>query len=305
MSIEIVSVFFKFHKCLPLQNMRRCIPIIVLLATSLTCACTLLHDDKVVAKVGRKKLFRSEVVKFIPAGTPAEDSLAMARQYVDAWAGELVLNDRAEKYLSKKEKDVSKELEDYKAALLKYRYEQHYITTHLDTVVTAEQIAARYEGFASQYVLDVPILKTRYVRVPATTPIRDELVKMLASDNEDDQCALDSLAYTVVDKYTDFNGSWVDIVTLAREFGTDYGSLLAARKDSYIDIVDEAGNEHIAYIVDFIPSGRKAPLEYCRHTIRDVIIEQRKYLLTLSLERDLLEQARDEGFYVTFLTDED
>lgn len=284
--------------------MRKAYIILLTLAAALLGSCALLHDDDVVAKVGRKKLFRSDVVKYIPHGTPVEDSLEMARQYINAWAGELLMNEHASTQLSKKEKDVSRELADYKASLLKYRYEQHYIETHLDTVVTREQILERYETYASQYVLDLPIVKARYVRLPSTSPLRDDVVKMLTSDDGGDHYALDSLAYTVVQKYTDYNDEWIDMIRLSSDFGMDYGTLLGARKDSMIDLVDDSGMEHIAYVISFIPSGRKAPLEYCRKTIRDVIIEQRKYLLSTSLEQDLLDQARADGYFEIYQTDE-
>lgn len=284
--------------------MRKTNLILALLSAALLNACSLLHDDEVVAKVGRKKLFRSEVVKFIPPGTPAEDSLTIARQYINAWAGELLLNEYAAKQLSKQERDVSKELADYKNSLLKYRYERHYIDANLDTVVTQEQMLDRYETCGAQYVLKIPIAKVRYVRVPSTSPLREDLLDLLASPDSSDHSVLDSLSYTVVQKYSDFGDEWIDLSVLAKEYGTDYGTLMAARKGDFIDIVDETGIEHISYIVSYVPSARKAPLEYCWKALKDGIIEQRKYLLSSTLEQNLLNQALGEGYFEILMNDE-
>ena len=83
-----------------------------------------LKGGEVIAEVGGEKLYRSELDAVIPKGISPEDSTYLAKQYINTWATELVYLGIAEEQLSKSEKDVSKELEDYRRSLLKYRYEQ-------------------------------------------------------------------------------------------------------------------------------------------------------------------------------------
>ena len=267
-------------------------------------SCAFLHDDEVVAKVGGKKLYRSQVLKFIPAGVSSQDSAALARQYIYSWAGELIMNAMADKQLSKKEKDVSREMEEYRSSLLKYRYEQHYIEDRLDTVVTEEQITSHYENNRQLYKLSVPIVKAGYIRIPAGSPVKDKLKKMMSSDDEDVLKELDSLSFTLADKYTTYSGQWIDIVVLARDFGMDYGTVLSARKGDFIELEDEAGMEHIAYLREYIGGGKVPPLDYCEDKIKDVIIGQRKYVLSSTLEKDLLEDAQNRGIFEIYEEDE-
>lgn len=268
--------------------------------------CTFLNADQtVVAKVGRKKLYSSEVIKYIPAGLPKQDSLALAQQYIKAWASELIINEMADMQLSKSERDVTKELEEYKSSLLKYRYEQRYIAEHLDTAVTSAQIEEHYLANPNLYELNVPIAKARYLRIPQTSPMKDKFKKMMASEDEDELFMLDSLSYSNASKYTTYRDKWVDMVTIARDFGTDYGTLIASIKDSYIDIIDEQGVEHIAYLIQYIPSGKVPPLDYCTDKIREVIVSQRKYVLSSNLERDLLQDAIKKGNFVIYENNEE
>lgn len=262
--------------------------------------CGFLHDDKLVATAAGKKLYKSQVVKYIPRGLSEEDSLKLAGEYIQSWAAELIMNEMADKQLSKQEKDVTAELEDYRSSLLKYRYEQHYIADRLDTVVTAAQIKSHYEANPHLYSLEVPILKVRYLRIPAQSTMRDDMVKLLTSRDEEKVALLDSLSRTFADKYTDYGGKWTDIVTLAREYGMDYGELIAAMNDSRIDIVDSQGTEHISFVAEYIPGGRTAPLEYCTDKIREVIVSQRKYALSTTLERELLDDARKKGNFTIY-----
>ncbi|MCQ2154983.1 MAG: hypothetical protein MJY55_04115 [Bacteroidales bacterium] len=274
-----------------------------LCAAALT-SCSFLHDDQVVARAEGKKLYKSEVVKYIPHGIPAEDSIALANQYIKAWAAELIMNAMADKQLTKKEKDVSSELEDYKSSLLKYRYEQKYIADRLDTAVTDNQIEEHYKSNPNLYVLSVPIVKARYMRLPKASSMKDDLVKLLPGKKDGDLALLDSLSRTYADKYVDYGDEWMDIVALSREYGMDYGTLIGAMDGPVIDIVDEQGTDHIAYITDYMRRGSVAPIEYCRDKIREMIVSQRKYALSRALEQDLLDDALKKGNFVVYGTED-
>ena len=121
--------------------MKKCALLIALLAVScqmvhrVTDSAAELFGDAVVARVGDHRLMRSELAEYIPAGVSSEDSLALAQQYIKSWAEELLFLDMAESRLSKEEQDVSKELEEYRRTLLKYRYEERYINERLDTLI--------------------------------------------------------------------------------------------------------------------------------------------------------------------------
>ena len=67
------------------------IMIIVLSAfSSCRAISSLLHDDGVVAQVGDVKLYRAELDALIPKGLSQEDSVNLARQYINTWASDLV-----------------------------------------------------------------------------------------------------------------------------------------------------------------------------------------------------------------------
>lgn len=287
------------------KRMTKCFGILsCVLCAAVFTSCSFLHDDQVVARAEGKKLYKSEVIKYIPHGLPAEDSMALADQYIRAWAAELIMNAMADKQLTKKEKDVSRELEDYKSSLLKYRYEQRYIADRLDTAVTDSQIENHYKSNPDLYVLSVPIVKARYLRLPKASSMKDDLVKLLPGKKDGDLEMLDSLSRTYADKYIDYGDEWIDIVALSREYGMDYGTLTGAMDRGFIDVTDEQGTEHIAYITDFMRGGSVAPIEFCREKIREMIVSQRKYALSRALEQDLLDDALKKGNFVVYETED-
>lgn len=290
--------------------MRRQVIISVILASAL-CAqsCegiySFFHDDDVVAKVGHKRLYRSEVEALIPAGTPSEDSLSIATQYINTWASDLVYFKVAQEKLSKSDKNLTREVEQYRNALLKYRYEQMYVNERLDTTVTDGQILEYYESHQQSLVLTYPIVKARYIRIAPDAAPSDKVRKLLASDDPEDQMELDNVIYSCSDKYNEFGGKWIEITALSREFGTDYGTLLSQMSNSFVEMKEPDGHVNIAYISNYMRSGSVPPVEFCSEKIGNVIMSMRKQALLADLEQDLLKEARETGLFETFEKDEE
>jgi hypothetical protein len=261
---------------------------------------TELFKGEVVARVGEHRLHRSQLESYIPAGVSSEDSTRLAQQYIRAWAEDLLLLDMADEQLSKEEKDVSEELESYRRALLKYRYEQLYINQRLDTLVTEEEVEAYYKANPEKFILDRPVVKARYMIIPADSHSLKEILQLMSSDEDSDILEAENLAYTAAIKYGDSSDTWMDALLLAQELGTDYQSLLGAIKKQVAELPDDAGNLRIAYIVDMVQQGKTAPEEFCAERIRDIILNARKHALTNGLEQDLLEDARRTNKFVIY-----
>ena len=279
--------------------MKKFLPIAIVLAA--LCSCTtissLMHDDQVVAKVGKHKLYRSELEKYVPEFASPEDSANLAMQYINTWATEILYVQVATEQLSKQEMDLTPELEDYRRSLLKYRYEQRYVNDRLDTLITDRQIQEYYESHKSDFELPRPILKVRFVDVMKDSPMKNDILELMSSD---DVAGADSLAHSVALRYFDKSDSWTDAIVLAKEFGTDYETMLSHLDDSFIKF-EPAGRPDLlaAYVCDIRESG-VAPVEYCRNNIRDYILSSRKHELLSSLERDLLTNAISRKHFVIY-----
>lgn len=280
------------HKFLHIISL---VGIVLLACQSCRTISSLVHDDQVVARVGKVNLYKSELDRVIPPGASAQDSMALALQYINAWASDVVFLDVAEAQLSKTDKDVSRELEEYRRSLLKYKYEQKYVNERLDTTVTEDETAAYYELHKEQFILKTPIAKVRYMRISPDSPNVSLIKKKMASTVVDDLVEADSLAYFSADIYTDYSGQWIDMTRLARNFGVDYTVLMSKVYRSMVEMKDASGKLNVAYIEDYLAAGDMAPLDYCSAHIKDMIISIRKHKLIDDLERDLLEDARSKG----------
>lgn len=268
------------------------------------CSCraisTFLKADEVVAEVGGVKLYRSDLVEVIPSGVHHEDSVRLANQYINSWASDQVFLRIAEEQLSKNEKDVSIELEEYRKSLLKYRYEQLYVNERLDTAVSEDLIRQYHEDNQDKFILARPLVKARFLNIASDSPNMDPIRKLMTSSDVNDLYEADSLAYSSAIRFTAWGGEWVDASMLAREFGEDLSTLLASARNGWIERNDGDGYVKVAYVAERLEKGTVAPLEYCATKIKDIIISVRKQNLVVELEKQLLEDAVESGKFVIY-----
>ena len=271
-----------------------------LLLGSCNAISSLVHDDQVVARVGKTRLYKSEVESFIPNLIPAEDSTRLAEQYINSWAMDQLFLDVAEAQLSKEELDVTADLENFRRSLLKYRYEQRYINDRLDTLITDDQIRQYYQAHADDFELKRPVLKVRFVDVMKDSPNFDAILKMMSSAEYDDIQRADTLAKSTALRWFDSSDTWMDAGELAKSFGTDWESMLSHLKGDMIRYEPEdRGDLMAAYVVEIQRKGT-APLDFVSDRIRDILMSARKHDLMNSLERDLLQNALESKKFVIY-----
>lgn len=277
--------------------MNRRLVILLVSVLSLTACEWVEHviSGEVVASVGKSRLYRTDLDKVLPDGLSPEDSTRLAQQYINTWASDIIFLEVAEKQLTKEELDVTRELEDYRKSLLKYRYEQRYINDRLDTLVTVEQIETYYREHPDKFVLEIPLVKADFLCISPDSPSLSEFRRNIVSDDVSQMQISDSLAYSSAIKYENFGGRWIEITVLARDFGLDYGEMLTYRKGDWIEYSGDTGLLSLAYIREWSPAGKVAPVEYASAQIRDIILSTRKRTLVSSLEQDLLEEALESG----------
>lgn len=286
--------------------MRRIVNIIAIIGivlpslSSCRAISNFLRSEEVVAEVGLARLYRSDLDAVIPKDVSADDSIRLTRQYINAWASDLVYLTIAEEQLSKAEKDVTKELEEYRKSLLKYRYEQLYVNERLDTAVSDEKVEEYYNAHQDKFVLKRPLVKARYLCIHTDSPSLDKIRKKMGSSKVDDVVEADSLAFSSAMEFSTWNDEWIDVAVLAGKFDMSYDALMGMMRDRWMRQDDTLGVTDLAYVSDIMRAGDLAPVDYVSQQIKDIIISSRKQTLISTLEQDLLNDARENGQFVIY-----
>jgi hypothetical protein len=250
-------------------------------------------NDVIVAEIDDKKLFLSEVSTIFPSGIDKKDSVELLKKYINAWARQYLIAAKAEMYLDKDQKDVSRELEDYRLSLLSYRYENQYVEQKIDTVVIQEEIELFYEQHAETFPLTAPCVQATYVMVRKNASGVATIKRYARMAKDESLGKLDSLC-TKADAVCDFfNDQWVDLEFLAQKtvFSLEQCGQ-ALKENGYLEMTDA----QYTYMLNFRAvkkEGDVAPLEHVRDAIVHLIIGKRKRDLIKHLENSAFNEALD------------
>ena len=271
--------------------MRKALLIITFLAAISSCRLyDRLFKGDVVARAGRDVLYESDVEALNITGFSAEDSARIVERYIMSWAKNRLLLDMAESQLSKADRDVEAQLEEYRQQLLVYRYEQKYVEQRLDTVVSEQEYLDFYEANPASFTTHVPLMKGRYIKMSDNSPNLNPIKSLYRSRGEEDMDRLGQLCYTSAEKYYFFE-DWVGLDAVVEGTGLDVQELARVLENrSYLE-KDFLGYTYLISVDDYVPAGSLSPYEYCRERIRNHILNRRKQALVTSLERNLLNDA--------------
>jgi len=254
------------------------------------------ENDHPIARVYDKYLYASDLANITPSGVTDLDSLAVVRDYIDKWVKKELLLHKAEINLTEKEKDVEKQIEEYRTSLLIYKYEQNLIKDKLDTVITEEEIKKYFEGNPSNFLLNKNLVKALFVIVPRSAKEIWKIRKLYKADNIDNINELESYCYNNKGKYTLYE-EWSNFEILRNELPKMYSSsenLLKYRKN--IEVSD-TNYYYFIKVYDYNLKGEISPLEYVEENIKNIILNKRKIQYVNSLEAEIYNDALNRGFF--------
>ncbi|MDR3132720.1 MAG: hypothetical protein LBU42_01685 [Prevotellaceae bacterium] len=246
--------------------------------------------DEKIAEVNGKVLFKSGIDMIFPSGLSPEDSLHILQTYVSNWARKQLVAEIAEQYLNKEQKNVSEELEDYRMSLLIYRYEKMYMEQRLDTIVGDREIEAFYNASDKNFLLPKPVAQVIFIKVSEDIPQVKEIEKVYRSSTPENREALDRICSTIAEKYTNFNEQWVDAETLASELPLSAGQIENEWENGYIQAT-AGGYAYFVHLYRTAAAGDRAPLDYERENISNIIRNKRKQELLKNLENSIYNDA--------------
>ncbi len=253
--------------------------------------CDTHTEDVKLASVEERVLYLSDLTVFLPDNLSAEDSAAMAQDFIRNWVRkELVLN-KAEENLSENNKNVQKELEEYRQSLITYKYKKELVRQKMDTTVTEEQILDYYTKNQSNFLLRNNIVKAVFIKIPNEFAEPDRLKSLCNENTEESLNELNDFCIRYAKSYDIFDNRWVNfnvVSTNIPEEITNPERYLARNK---VIETRDSSYYYLAYINDFKLTGQTAPVEHVSENIKNLILNIRK----IDFLKDTEEEIYQEG----------
>ena len=252
------------------------------------------NKSDAAARVFDRFLSKKEVSKQIPFGTSSQDSSLLASEIIDQWVRQQLIFKRAENNLTDEQKDVSKQLEDYRISLLTYAYERELIRQKLDTIVADAEIEAYYKANPGNFELKNNIVRLKYIKLPVNSPNGDKASKWLKSATSADRTRLEQYCKMYAVNYLLDDANWLLFDDVLKEFPIqNYTMERFNRGDRNLDLKDN-DYRYLVLITGFLIEETSAPLSFEKNNIRNIILNQRKIKLIEQMQKDVYNEAMND-----------
>ena len=166
-------------------------------------------EESPIARVYDKYLNVSDLKDIIPQNLTEMDSLALVKDYIEKWVQKQLILTKAEANLTIEEKDVEKQITDYRTSLLIFKYEQNLIQQKLDTNITATEIEEYHTQNSSNFILNKNLIKGIYLKIPRSAPDMWKVRRWYKSDKEEHIKELDAYCFQHAKEVDYFDNEWI------------------------------------------------------------------------------------------------
>jgi hypothetical protein len=268
------------------------------LAIFLACGNINHQQQEPVARAFDSHLYREDLAGIFPANITEADSTRIARQFIEKWIRNQLYLRLAEANLPEDEKNVQKQIENFRASLLIHKYQQYLLGQNLDTIVSMNEINNYYDNHPGNFVLDRPAITGIYMKISLSAPDLDRILEWFRGDN--DFIRLENFAGRYAQNYLFFSNEWIYLSNVLGNLPV--GSRYQAANLSGPDHIMIADSEYQYFIgiTDYLPANSGMPLSLASRKIKSIILNQRKIKFLNELENKIMTESSSKNYFQYF-----
>lgn len=268
---------------------------IIALALLSLCACERGNNaggSDAIATVGKAMLTRSELKKALPGGLSPDDSTSYAHAYIRRWIEARLVERLATDAVDIAE--IDRLTSEYRLNLIMSQY-RRTMATQANSTFSEDSLKAYYEAHKGDFVLERPLVRGIYLKVPDEASNLRLLKRLYTSVKADDMDRLEKEAPKTALHYDYFRERWIDWEQIETRIPTDIVSpdaFLKAWKPLDISL---DGYTYLLHISEYLPAGSPLPFEAAEPMIRERLLTRNRQAYDAKLLKDLYEQALENG----------
>jgi hypothetical protein len=264
-----------------------------ILGLTILSSCSLFErtDDILLARLGDSYLYESDVKSILNTNISSADSLAFIQQYIQNWAQEELLLQKAKLNINLSELDIDQRLEDYRRSLLIHAYEQKLIQQNHDTVVSSISLQNYYQEHSDDYILAQDIVKLMLVKVSVIAPEIDSIKKWVFAKDSLNLYAIEAYAHQYAKRFYYNPNEWLNWSEFERFMPNTIKNEAFFEHSNTLYLQDSL-DVYFVRLFDSKAQGEIAPLEHVEEEIKSILLNQKKLKTVDLIQSKLLEDAK-------------
>lgn len=256
-------------------------------------ACSETYDHKgrtPLAEVDGNFLYREDLHAVLPMGLSKEDSLRFAEHYVRNWVENTLLYEQAKRNILDGA-EIDKLVENYRKALITHAYQQALIDQKLRNDISDEELQAYYEQNQSAFMLERPLMKGLFIKVPLQAAGINQVRRWYRSDTQESVEQLEKYQMQHAVKYEYFYDKWLPVSDVL-----GWLPLNQADAETYLDKqrhveLKDSAFYYFLNVSDFRRTGEQEPFELARVQVKDMLSNMKQVDFMQKVKNDLYQKA--------------
>ena len=244
-----------------------------------------------LARVNDDYLSQSDVKDVLDTSSNSNDSTIIINNYINNWATNKLLINRALINLPEENQNNIQQLVDnYKNEILINSYIDALIEKNMNLEVSKFELDSLYVRYKETFKLNEELFKIRFIYLSKVNPDINLFKSKLKRFNNDDLKYLDSLSFQF-NRYSFNDSVWRnknEVFYQLPDLKKVNNYML--KKSNFIEIKDSLGL-YLINIKDVLKSNQYAPLDYVSETLKRMIINSRKLKFIDQLRKDITTDA--------------
>ncbi len=259
------------------------------------------EEREVVARVNENYLYREDIESLVDVNISPEDSTLIVANFINRWATQQLLIDKAKYNLSLRQQEEFDELvTNYRNELYTKAYADALVTKELDTSLGKNEIESYYEDHLESFKLNEDLVKLRYINLNKNTLDFQDIKRRFMRFNDKDKEELDKISLQFKD-YSFNDSVWVGSKSVYNRIGplNDSNKSQLLKKSNFLQLEDSLG-VYLVFVNNVLMRNEQAPLEYATSTIKQILLNKRKTNLIKQLEKDITRDAIENKQFEIF-----
>lgn len=250
------------------------------------------QPEGVVVSLNDQYITNNDIKNILPQNYTVADSTRIVNDYIHQWAIDRLLMKNASLNISK---DVQKQLDElvanYKEELYTQVYKEELTKQNLDTVIQPASVDQYYQNQLENLKLNEDLVQLSYVELDPLYPDEDKITKLLKKHDSIALQHLDSLSLGFKSYYINEN-IWVKKSTVYDKITLiDATNEKSYIKEQTFHRLEDSLSLYLVRFHEVLRRGEKAPLQYIKPTIKQILLNKRKLNYIKNLEKELLNDA--------------
>ena len=260
-------------------------------------ACSLFSEKEnsdYVARVNTHYLEFDELNQHISKDLSEQDSTIAAKTYIQNWATDKLLLDRAKLNLPEEKQIDFRELaKKYEEQLFKKAYKDALIERELKDVIDSSDVDEYYKNNKSNFKLNEELVQLRYLQLDKKMKALKDIKRQFQRFNPEDMLSLQEKSLEF--KSLSLNDSiWVRYSEVVKEFKESKGLQLDKTelfKSGYFIEIENENDLYYIFIKSILKRNEEAPIGYIRPTIEQILLNRKKINIAKKIEKEITKDA--------------